>query len=324
VLRESSDWTEWGEGLARRAAEYEQAGNLEAERRHIQSAIWFWRTAASCFHYAQIKWPHSQEKMRLQAHSRNVFGRLRPVVDPPAEPVAIAFDGITMPGYVRLRPGAPTVLLINGLDSAKEVELFAFGSGFVDRGLSVACIDLPGLGELNGVGSLHCFDEGLECVLDWLRSRCGVNTPTGVFGVSFGGHLACRAAAKSEKIDAGICLGGFFNFEPMRRLPAPAAANLRRAYNLASEAPLEDLCSTIDLEPLRGRVRTALLLIHGTKDHLVDLDQVEQIRGWAPQSRMLVFDGAEHVCTDRFAECLPALWDFMADALSDRRQRAPS
>jgi 2,6-dihydroxypseudooxynicotine hydrolase len=315
ALQNAKDWGQWGSGLAARAAEYEARADRAAERGHINSAISLWETAASCFHYAQLKWPYSEEKQRLQACARRVFVNLGPHLDPPAEQISIPFDCHHLPGYVRLTAHAPIVLMLNGLDSCKEVELSAFAAGFVERGLSVACVDLPGLGEMCGLASLHEFDTGLRTVVEWLSEHGCADHGLGVFGVSFGGHLACRAAAQTPEIAAGVCLGGFFNFAPMLRLPTTAAANLRRAYRLDAEEPIENLRNAIDLRRLRPPLETALLIVHGTRDHLVDINQVEQIHDWAPQSELLVFGDSEHVCTDRFAECLPTMWDFMADRL---------
>ena len=219
------------------------------------------------------------------------------------------------------RQGAPCVVLVNGLDSAKEVELARFAEGFLARGLSVFCFDGPGQGEGADGSTLEGAAPAVSAALDVLSregeegAALGDAPRFGLFGVSFGGHLACRIAALERRIEACVCLGGFFDGTILRRLPPPAMANLAKAYGLDPEAPLEDLFGRITLAPLAGLMDRPLLVVHGADDHLVDGSQVAALERWAPRAEVLVYRPGEHVCTDRFAECLPRLWDWTADRL---------
>ena len=67
----------------------------------------------------------------------------------PGERVEIPFDGATLAGILRLPAGsqpAPVVVLIPGLDSAKE-EFRSTEQLFLDRGLATFSVDGPGQGE---------------------------------------------------------------------------------------------------------------------------------------------------------------------------------
>src|SRR5690606_17161771 len=132
--------------------------------------------------------------------------------------------------------------LINGLDSAKEVELAAFAEGFLERGLSVYTFEGPGQGALCGALPMTRFDEAFRAVVGALRAEGAVGeAPLGVFGVSFGGYLACRVAAGDPRVTGCISLGGFHDGRVLERLPPAAQANVRRAYGLSPEAPMSEL-----------------------------------------------------------------------------------
>jgi hypothetical protein len=163
--------SEWAQALARRGEAYERLAEEHEKRSHRQSAAALFYTAASCFHYAQINLSWSEAKERLRSNCRRAFLRMIPLLEDRIDEVTISFQETRLPGYVSPRIDAPTVVLINGLDSAKEIELFRFALGFLDRGLSIACFDVPGLGELSGVGTLESFDEAVACIRDWLRGE---------------------------------------------------------------------------------------------------------------------------------------------------------
>jgi surfactin synthase thioesterase subunit len=66
------------------------------------------------------------------------------------------------------------------------------------------------------------------------------------------------------------------------------------------------------LEPQRGNMNAPLLIVHGTADHLVDSDQIEAMKDWASGDvETMVLEGSEHVCSDRFNECLAHMGDWM-------------
>jgi 2,6-dihydroxypseudooxynicotine hydrolase len=265
------------------------------------------------FHFAQVKLTDEADKSASQARVRLNYQKLAQLLRPRAELLLIPFKGAFMPGYFRMAAeGAPCVVLIGGLDSAKEVELHYFAEGFLQRGLSVCYFDGPGQGE--SVGRLNMdahFEEAVSAVLDFLDDKIAV-AGYGLFGVSFGGYLACRSAAAEPRVKACVSLGGFFDARILQRLPLPAFANLRRAFGLEESEEVERIASQITLEPLRGRMTRPLLIIHGREDHLVNEAQVEAMSEWAGGPKIVwMMENAEHVCTNRFGECLPVMGDWM-------------
>lgn len=318
---DAPDWNAWSSIMAGAADRYDAAGDTAALADCSQSAADLWRRAAVYFHYAQFKLPAGARKSELQARCHRAYAKAANWLEPRATRLQIRFDDTSFYGYLRYpsrRVASSCVILINGLDSAKEVELHWFAENFLRRGSAVFYWDGPGQGEGRNTIPMHRYSSVVSAVLDVLTSDPELrDVPFGVFGVSFGGFLACHAAASDPRLDACVTLGGFHDARILKRLPAPALGNLRLAYGLAPDGDVEALHDVITLAPLRGRMRGALLIVHGTNDHLVDLEQVHALSAWAaPVAETRIYEGAEHVCTDRFGECLPAISDWMTKSLS--------
>lgn len=317
ALAEEADWIAWGRALGARAEAYAEDGARALQEGRLPSAEALLRTAAACFHFARFKLPIGEEWAVLGARSRGAFALAAPLSTPATEPVAIELGDLVLPGYARRQASAaaPWVLLVHGLDSAKEVELDHLAQGLVRRGASVLYVDFPGQGELAGTSSLRQFDAAFARAVSWIGTY-GVEPPClGVLGVSLGGHLACRAAALTPQVRSVVCLGGFFDLAALVGLPAPALAKLRVSYGIDGGAPLAELGAAIDLAPLPTPAAPHLLLVHGAKDHLADGEQMRRLLRWAPQSILRQYAGGEHVCTNLFARCLPDAWDFMLASL---------
>jgi pimeloyl-ACP methyl ester carboxylesterase len=318
-------WDEWSRRIEAQAACYQAEAEQSWQAGHRRSALDGWSRSAAYHHFAQLRVTELGRKRELQRRCRDAYARVAPLLTPPAVEVSVPFAGTEVRGYLRTaHAGAPCVLLVNGLDSAKEVELATFAEGFLLRGSSVFYFDGPGQGELAGEMSLSRLESAVTAIIDALSEDWVGPVPFGIFGVSHGGYLACRAAAWDLRLRACISLGGFHDGSVLRRLPPHVITNLRRAYCLVPDAPLDALDEAITLDGLRGQLRCPLLVIHGTADHLVDREQVRRLAAWARpiQAEIWSLEGSEHVCTDRFGECLPWLWDWMAARLATRPEEA--
>jgi 2,6-dihydroxypseudooxynicotine hydrolase len=319
-----SSWEEFGQVLLEKARRYERLADEAEATGRVATAVAGLRRAAAYFHFAGVNRHELDVQHALRWRVRRAYQRLAPLLSPVAEPLDVTFAGQRLPGWLRVaREGAPCVVLLNGLDSAQEVELATFAEGFLERGLSVYTFEGPGQGTLAGILPLTCFDEAFPAVVETLRSHRSVGAaPLGVFGMSFGGYLACRVAAGEPRVAACVSLGGFQDGRVLPRLPLMEQALVRRAYGVAPDAPLQFLQEQVSLAPLAGKLKCPLLVVHGSEEPLVDMVQVNKLLLWARGlTRVNILEGSEHVCTDRFGECLPVMWDWMADTL--KRLQAP-
>jgi alpha/beta superfamily hydrolase len=322
VEKSAPDWETWSENLADFARKYEMLGNQAAEKENYVSAGFWSRKAAIYFHYAQVKLQTDEPKLQYQQNCRRNFEQFIALGQNSASKISIPFETKTIPAYLEIvDPSAPCVVLIGGLDSAKEVELYTFSREFVRRGLSVLFFDAPGQGELLGKFPLSTyFEKSIHCVVEYLSANKDFKpSALGVFGVSFGGYLACRALAVEPRLRAGISLGGFFNSEIIAKLPPPARINFNKAFCIENDdaKSFQELINLADLTPPE---QSSLFIIHGENDHLVDERQLELLSNWGKiKKKIRVMENAEHVCTNRFNECLPVIGDWMAEQLYEKR-----
>lgn len=324
LSRKTTDWPSFTCQMQELAETWEMMADAASQAGRLQSSLEQWRHATDYYHYAQLRVPESLLKDKLRSSSRRCYKKLLPLLDPSPIRCEIPFQSVLLPGYLRVAyPGAPCVILIGGLDSSKEVELHYFAEMFLKRSCSVFYFDGPGQGELLGhVPIAGCFGAAVTSAIRFLTSdeRVGA-APIGCFGVSFGGYLACRAAASNPRIEACISIGGFFDARILKRLPPIASAAVRKAFGFSVHDDMSEVAQHITLEPLRGQMKCPLLIVHGTEDHLVDMAQIEAMKDWASGSvETMVLEGSEHVCSDRFHDCLPVMGDWMADSLRQRKQ----
>lgn len=296
----------------RQAEKSWRLGQLETPRAQ-------WKRATDYYHYAQLKLPDSLLKESFRRASRKCYEKAAVLLDPPAVRCEIPFQSTHLPGYLRAKgPGAPCVILIGGVDSAKEVELHYFAETFLRRECSVFFFDGPGQGELYGKESMACgFERVIAAVIQFLRNDARVGSAAlGCFGVALGGYFACRSAALNPEIEACISIGGFFDSRVLPRLPALAQSMCLTAFGFSSDSGIAELTPHINLAALEVRMNAPLLLVHGTADHLVDMEQITALRNWATGPvDALILEGSEHVCCDRFNECLPVMGDWMTSWL---------
>jgi dienelactone hydrolase len=173
-------------------------------------------------------------------------------------------------------------------------------------------------GELYGRSQIEGgFEKVIGNVISFLSANPLIGSAgIGCFGLALGGHLACGASAANPRISACISLGGFFDARVLTRLPAAARAALLEAYGLSNDDYLQDLIPKVSLASSHRQMKAPLLLVHGASDHPVDIDQVKAMQNWAGgHVDTIAFDGANHICTDRFNECTSRMCDWMTNWL---------
>lgn len=324
VTSHSGDWLGWSLRLHDLAETYEDTATSAMQAGNSVSAAHFWRLAAVYFHYAQIRLPLSEAKFERRCRSARAFRSFSKTGAGRIQSLQVPFRSMSLPGYLLpAEDGAPLVILVGGLDSAKEVELDSFAQPFLERGVQCYLFDGPGQGELLMRAPLELrFEAVLGSVVDYFAEN--FNPPAiGVFGVSLGGFLAARGAAADRRLRACISLGGFFEVSALAKLPPFAAGLLRHALSPGADESLEAALGHLSVADAAPKMLRPLFVIHGTEDHLVDDEQIREFEAWArPNARIWRIQGAEHVCTDRFAECLPVIADWMADCIARPQQQA--
>jgi len=210
-------WDDWCSAWCSAAEEHEQLGTAALADGRRRSAGVHLAQAAVYYHFAKFMFVHDIPAMRA-AHERAVtcLTAALPFLDPPGRRIEVPFEGATLVGVLRTPAGGgphPAVLMISGLDSAKE-ELRSTEQLFLDRGLATFSVDGPGQGEV---------EYALPIRPDWevpggalLDALCALpeidEDRIGVWGVSLGGYYSPRVASGDARVRACIALAGPWNF----------------------------------------------------------------------------------------------------------------
>lgn len=328
-----AEWTEWLEQWTAMARKQEAAGSEAAEKNRPVTARHRLLKASACSHFAEFMYYDDvplKQKMRKEA--TRLFLRAVPYLPYRVEPVSIPNGGdLPWPGYLIHAGHArhdvdarrPAVILINGLDSAAEVELHAFAREFVERGVSVLLFDGPGQGLLAGKVAMPLQFEGVfESVLGFLQRQPSIDPDhLGVFGVSFGGYLAARVAAYyPRELKACVNLSGAYDLDNFDKLKAPVQRGLAYVFGARNTEEMSQLART-ELN-LRGvpRLAVPLLTIHGMEDGVFPYDSCMRLMEWAQGEKELIsYEGERHVCTNFFSDFIPRFSDWMVEKIAVTR-----
>ena len=143
-------WDAWCEQWCMAGAAHEKLGREALAAGWRRSAGTHLSQAAVYYHFAKFMFVNDLSQMR-SAHLMAVrsAGDALALLYPPGERIEIPFDGVVIAAVVRRPPGPgphPVVILIPGLDSAKE-EFRPTEDLFLTRGIATVSVDGPGQGE---------------------------------------------------------------------------------------------------------------------------------------------------------------------------------
>jgi pimeloyl-ACP methyl ester carboxylesterase len=194
-----------------------------------------WQFAAPGEQFGKLYRTH--EKLFDQAMEELKLGAVKFTVD---------YAGGKLPGHFFRSSDAsmPTVLVVGGADTCHEDRFLSQGRFLLQRGYSVALVDLPGQGHTQEQ-DLYWEPETerpIAAVVDKLISSFGVEPKRLAFvGMSLGGYFACRAAAHEKRLGAVVATtplwrpgelfiqagGPNLLLDDADKKPTPAKANMR-------------------------------------------------------------------------------------------------
>jgi alpha-beta hydrolase superfamily lysophospholipase len=217
---------------------FAMAETSAAQGRRVSAREAFLR-AANYFRNSYVFLIRAPVDARLvHAHTRQVesFRKAAALLDHPAEPVAIPYEGSLLHGYF-FRPNhgsgpRPTLIVTGGYDSTAEEAYFFAAAAAVARGYNCLTYDGPGQGMAiirDGLTFRPDWESVIAPVVDFLVSRPEVDPKRiAQIGISFGGYLAPRAATGEPRLAALIADPGDLSLleEIKTRVPPFVARNL--------------------------------------------------------------------------------------------------
>jgi len=323
-MRRSIDtWASWLSEWSSLADEYETlAGKAEADGHVVTAGEHFWQ-ASLCMHFGQFLWFHRpEEKDRAQRRKVELYQRAAPMLRPVAERVEVEFDGLRMPGFLRLPGGgspSPCVILIGGLDSTKE-ESYHFENACLTRGIATFSFDGPGQGECYSQRPLvPDFERYVSAVVDFLETRNEIEADRiGILGRSLGGYYAARSAAHDPRLAACAIFGALANLGHLDEIPPQTQLGFEYVTGLGDRGEARARVKEyVDLGDLPSRIRQPLFVLHGALDVIVPVAQAQELHEAAPsedKTLWIVPDGI-HCAHNRYHLVRRPLADWLASRL---------
>jgi esterase FrsA len=285
----SLDRDEWAKAWSDVALRYRSRADAEAASDAKQAAADYMQ-AWRIYSFARWPVPNSPGKEQAYRDSLAAFRKAAQFLNPPLEVVRIPFEGKEIVGYLRLpkdvRP-APLVFMISALDSRKEDSLER-GADYLDRGLAVFAVDMPGTGEAPikaDVGAERMFSAALDALLarpEIDRSRVVIQ------GNSWSGYWAAKlAVTERARIRGAVVQGGPVHnyFQADWQLPAlgtreylfdlfPARASV---YGVATLEEFLAYGPRLSLKDggFLDRPSAPMLLVNGVKDTQVPIADLD-------------------------------------------------
>ena len=317
-----ADWADWHQRWSALGVHHEQRGAESLAAGLIETARVSYRKAAACHHYAEFFYfDDLPAKHASRDRVTELFEQIMPYLPEAVRPLRSRCGGADVPGYLMTPRGAgpwPCVMLVNGLDSAKEVELYAFAREFIARGMAAVVFDGPGQGVQAGrVPMTVGFEQVAAAVLAEAVAQPEVDgSRMGIFGVSFGGYLAARAAACVPGFRACINLSGGFDHDSFASINSMVREDFRLVFGMPGDAAMDQLARTsLNLRDV-PRLRVPLLAIHGELDSIIPIESCERMLDWAAgETELIRYPGERHVATNYFGDFIPRFCDWMAGQL---------
>jgi 2,6-dihydroxypseudooxynicotine hydrolase len=306
---------------------YEAYGE-EAERRGrlVSAGEWYWQASLSC-QYAQFMLVESPALREAgQRRKADLYLRAAPYLVPAAERFEVDVDGVRIPGYVRIPPGAapetgwPCVLLVGGLESTKE-ESYLFEQLCLRRGLATLTFDGPGQGEVFfELKIVKPYERYASAVVDWALANAPVDAGRlGVLGRSLGGYYAVRIAACEPRLRACVSWGGFFDMSESNAMPTPVLKGFLYAADIEDEDEGHAyLRATLDLGDVAEELSIPTLVVHGGRDVIFSEHQFELLktRLTNAQAEFVLEPEGDHCCHNMGHVVRPRMADWLAGQLT--------
>jgi 2,6-dihydroxypseudooxynicotine hydrolase len=315
-------WEDWCAAWSARAAVHEGLGEEALKGGYKLSAGEHFTRAALCYHFGKFLFVNDPEQMK-RAHRKAVECRntALPLLDPPGERVAIPYEGRQLYGNLRKPRGAakpPVVVMCMGLDSTKE-EMDDYEKRFLKRGLATLAFDGPGQGEAEYDFAI-CpeYEKPVKAVIDFVESRNDLDAArVGIWGVSFGGYYAPRAAAFDKRIKACVALSGAY--QRSASFEGRPVMNVEAFRVRSKSATLEEagkVALRVSLKGIAKNITCPIYIVAGTKDRLTPVEAAKQLAAEVSGPCVLsIVEGGNHVVNNLWYRYRDQTADWMATQL---------
>jgi alpha-beta hydrolase superfamily lysophospholipase len=242
---------------------------------------------------------------------------------PGLEFVDVPYENSALPAYFLKSPyakgAAPTVVLFNGLDNCKEMNVVFAGAELAFRGFHTLAIDGPGQGEALRLRNLHArydYEAAGTPAYEFVAQRKDVDPRrVAIMAYSAGGYYAPRAAAFEPRYAACVAWGPHYDYHAVWQ---QRWAAMKKDFNsvASSHFQLPWVLGTKDMESamekvkkftlagVADRIKCPILILWGTQDKLTPRAAARELYDnvGSKDKTLKIFDedegGAEHCQVD--------------------------
>ena len=284
------EWTAIGEAIER------QAQAMAKDGRTVTAGDYLLRAGIYLYNAERFILPSPEKR----AAGMRAYGAWHEGIRkryPEIEFVEVPYQGITLPALFKPAQGvkgpAPSIVIVNGMDNAKEMSIFFAGLEFSRRGYNVLCMDGPGQGETmraRGVPSRFDYEVPGGAAFDYLAGRADVDArPICIMGYSFGGYYSSRIAAFDKRYAACIALSalhwdlaGWQTRIRDRNKDAPksvAQSNFQFQWVVGAKTVDEaiDIAKKFSLQDVAKNITCPFLVTHGGNDRVVPVENAPKL-----------------------------------------------
>ncbi|MFO1337807.1 MAG: prolyl oligopeptidase family serine peptidase [Burkholderiaceae bacterium] len=242
-----------------------------------------------------------EHRLAMYRRSLELFAQSRELGRENCERVEIPYGDIHLAGLLVRAEGmnraaaeaagpAPIVVVMNGLDSTKEMlQKSVMGTMFARRGLATLFVDQPGTGEalrLHGLPAVANTEVWASKIVDWLMQRPDVDPRRiGALGVSLGGYYCPRAVAFEPRFACGAVWGANHDWREVQQARLkregenPVPHYWKHVQWVFGAKDMDDFFAKAEAMHLNGvldRIRVPFLVTHGENDRQIPLKYAHQ------------------------------------------------
>jgi naringenin degradation protein FdeB len=329
----------WPEVWRELGAQVEAVADAALAKGHKRTAGNYY-LRAGIYHYNAERFitPGPEKRLQGQKAYRCWHTGIR-LSEPMIEFLEVPYEEITLPGlFMKAFPDdrpAPTVVVVNGMDNAKEMSIFFAGREFARRGFNTLSLDGPGMGEtrrIRDVPSRYDYEVPGTAAFDFLAKRKDVDAKRiAIMGYSFGGYYSSRIAAFEKRYAACIALSalhwdlaGWQEKIRQKNANSPktvAQSNFQFRWVVGAETQEEgiEIAKKFTLKDVAQHITCPFLVTHGGNDRVVPVENAQKLFDavGSKNKTIKIFTteegGAQHAHVDNRQVGI----DFAADWLED-------
>jgi len=281
-----------------------------------------------------------EARLAMYKRSLELFGQARILARENCTRVEIPYADAHISGLLVRAEGvngpAPIVVVMNGLDSTKEMlRASVMGTMFARRGLSALFVDQPGTGEalrLHGMPAVADTEAWASKIVDWLANREDVDARRiGALGVSLGGYYCPRAVAFEPRFACGAVWGANHDWREVQQARLkregenPVPHYWKHVQWVFGAKDMDDFLTKAEAMHLDGvldRIRVPFLVTHGENDRQIPLKYAHRTYDQlvnSPKRDLVVFTaregGVEHSSLDNPFNAGNTIADWLAEQL---------